>query len=156
MYTRLVASVRTRLIGAVLVLGLSGAPAVAAACATVCLSGMRHFVSAPTLPTGDEAASPAGHAHHHPAPAAPSFALALALASTAAIVPADAHACCPEAPTLVALSAGTVRADARALLAAPAVVPALLQPLPEQPVTLVACAPAAQPCRPRALLVLRI
>lgn len=156
LYTEFVALALTRLVGAVLAVGLSGAPAAAAACATACLPGMRHSASAsmPAGSAGDAAAEPPGHEHHHPAPAAASFALGLE--ATSAVVPTSTHACCPEALTLVASSTAALRADARALLATSAVAPALLHPLPAVPVTLVACAPAAERCRPPARLVLRI
>lgn len=140
------------MVGLVLAMGLSGAPAAVAACALACLQvpGIAHDDARPS--PGFPAAAPAGHEHHHaPAPAGVPGPGRAHLTSAASL-----HACCPDPQPLAAIAVAVVRPDTHLVPAALTTPAAWWQPRPSVFVGGRHRPSAAAPGRTRTPLVLRL
>ena len=130
-YTRMVGNVIQRGVSIILLVLLSGTPALASVCAALCLPSGSHDhlggASGASVPTPEKAAAEAGHHHeappqavHHHSDSAPTAAPGSLIGSQYVSVP---HECCSDTARTAMLSA-PARTEIGTLLLATAPVPA--------------------------------
>lgn len=136
---------------------LAGTPAIAAVCAALCLPGMAHTSSHPSMPAPNtQSRSDATASSHHHALANQHVSAHPALPSDGTELNAADHNCCSSAISLVGPSGTAARAEAGTLAAtaAPVLAP-LFAPFAQQHAAAIR-PPVAPPPPARAVIVLRV